>query len=104
VRAKTGRLAGVVALSGHAPVEAGRGAVFSILVNDYHCPTWKVQDAVDALVGDLVADVPRPSEPGQRVALDDLRKAPPAAAPVAAPVDVPGDPPDASEDELEGGD
>jgi len=102
VRAKTGRLADVVALSGYAPVEPGRPAVFSLLVNDYHCPTWKVQDAVDALVGDLVADVPRAPEPAARVALDDLKKARTTAGSATPPAT--GEKPDGEDDELEGGD
>src|SRR6185295_6100365 len=46
VRAKTGRINGATALSGLALVAPGRQAVFSILVNDYHCPAWKVQEAI----------------------------------------------------------
>lgn len=67
VRAKTGRLGHVVALSGLAPIGEGRTAVFSVLVNDYPCPTWKVQDAVDALVGALTAQAPAAERPRSRL-------------------------------------
>ncbi|MEM7248987.1 MAG: D-alanyl-D-alanine carboxypeptidase/D-alanyl-D-alanine-endopeptidase [Acidobacteriota bacterium] len=67
VRAKTGRLAKVVSLSGVAPVAPEQEAVFALLVNDYHCPTWKVQDAVDDLVAALIADAPRAKEPSKRL-------------------------------------
>jgi D-alanyl-D-alanine carboxypeptidase/D-alanyl-D-alanine-endopeptidase (penicillin-binding protein 4) len=67
VRAKTGRLGHVVALSGLAPVGEDRTAVFSILVNDYPCPTWKVQDAVDALVRALTAETPAAADPRSRL-------------------------------------
>ena len=40
----------------------GRRVVFSLLVNDYHCPAWKVQDAVDQLVLALIQGVPRASD------------------------------------------
>ena len=66
VRAKTGRLARAVSLSGYAPVAPGVDAVFAIFVNDYSCPTWKVQDAVDALVVELVADAPIPDSRTRR--------------------------------------
>lgn len=56
VRAKTGRINGVVALSGYARIADGRDAVFSILVNDSPCAQWQAQDAVDALVVALVAE------------------------------------------------
>ncbi len=76
VRAKTGRLGHVVALTGLAPVGGDRTAVFSLLVNDYPCPTWKVQDAVDALVRALTADATAALEPRSRLpaaALDGVR-------------------------------
>jgi hypothetical protein len=41
--------------------------VFSILVNDYPCPTWKVQDAADALVRALTAETPAAADPRSRL-------------------------------------
>jgi D-alanyl-D-alanine carboxypeptidase/D-alanyl-D-alanine-endopeptidase (penicillin-binding protein 4) len=67
VRAKTGRLANVVALSGVAPVGPDRQAVFAVLVNDYHCPTWKIQDAVDRVVLALLDEAPAAKEPRKRI-------------------------------------
>ena len=67
VRAKTGRINNVVALSGLARVADSRDAVFSILLNDYHCPSWKAEDAVDRLVEAMVADAPPVAEPTVRV-------------------------------------
>lgn len=78
VRAKTGRLANAVALSGIARVADARDAVFSVVVNDYHCPTWKVQDQVDALVTALVAEATPAPLPRARLDLEALRRAPPA--------------------------
>jgi D-alanyl-D-alanine carboxypeptidase/D-alanyl-D-alanine-endopeptidase (penicillin-binding protein 4) len=72
VRAKTGRLGHVVSLSGTAPVAPDRDAVFSVLVNDYPCPTWKVQDAVDGLVRALTTDAPRAAEPRARLDAEAL--------------------------------
>lgn len=67
VRAKTGRINQVTALSGVARIGAGRDAVFSILVNDYRCPAWKAEDAVDRVVEALVGEAPRVAEPRVRV-------------------------------------
>ena len=57
MRAKTGRLNKVVSLTGLARIGEARQAVFSILVNDYACPTWKAQDAVDGIVRAITAEI-----------------------------------------------
>jgi D-alanyl-D-alanine carboxypeptidase/D-alanyl-D-alanine-endopeptidase (penicillin-binding protein 4) len=56
VRAKTGRIAQVAALSGFAEIGEGRQAVFSVLVNEYHCPSWKAEAALDDVIEALVKD------------------------------------------------
>ncbi|PIE23279.1 MAG: D-alanyl-D-alanine carboxypeptidase/D-alanyl-D-alanine-endopeptidase [Planctomycetota bacterium] len=50
VRAKTGYISRVVGLSGYLPRDGGEPWVFSILVNDFVAPTWKVKRAVDRFV------------------------------------------------------
>ncbi len=72
VRAKTGRIAQVAALAGFARIGDGREAVFSILVNDYTCPQWKAERAVDALVEALVADAEAAPDPRRRLNLPPL--------------------------------
>ena len=72
VRAKTGRLSKVVALTGLARTGESGTAVFSILVNDYPCPTWKVQDAVDAVVRAITAEAPPAPEPRARIDAEAL--------------------------------
>ena len=67
VRAKTGRINNVAALSGLAHIGANREAVFSILLNDYRCPSWKAEDAIDRLVEAMVADAPPIAEPKVRI-------------------------------------
>ncbi|MBK8980339.1 MAG: D-alanyl-D-alanine carboxypeptidase/D-alanyl-D-alanine-endopeptidase [Planctomycetes bacterium] len=60
VRAKTGYISSVVALSGFvAPTDAAqRGTVFSILVNGFTSPTADVQRAVDSFVVELARATP----------------------------------------------
>lgn len=72
VRAKTGRIAQVATLSGFAEIGERRRAVFSLLVNDYHCPTWKTEAAVDAVVEALVADAPAAPDARKRLDLPPL--------------------------------
>jgi len=71
IRAKTGRINKVAALSGLANIGASHEAVFSILLNDYHCSTWKAEDAVDRLVEALVADAPPVAEPKVHVEMSE---------------------------------
>jgi D-alanyl-D-alanine carboxypeptidase/D-alanyl-D-alanine-endopeptidase (penicillin-binding protein 4) len=54
VRAKTGLLNGVTALSGFALLEGGDRAVFSILVNGYRVSDEQAMEAVDRFVAELV--------------------------------------------------
>lgn len=76
VRAKTGRINLVAALSGFAEIGEGREAVFSLLVNEYHCPTWKTERAVDAVVEALVADAPAAPDPRKLLNLPPLQEEP----------------------------
>lgn len=55
VRAKTGLLAGVTALSGYARASDGGEAVFSVLVNGYRGSDAEAMAAVDAFVAELVS-------------------------------------------------
>jgi D-alanyl-D-alanine carboxypeptidase/D-alanyl-D-alanine-endopeptidase (penicillin-binding protein 4) len=62
VRAKTGLLNGVAALSGFAELGSGEDAVFSILVNGYRISDEEVMDALDRFVEELVRPpAPRPA-------------------------------------------
>lgn len=55
VRAKTGYISRVVALSGYAPRPDGHPPlVFSVLVNNFICPTRRAKAAVDAFVEEIV--------------------------------------------------
>jgi D-alanyl-D-alanine carboxypeptidase/D-alanyl-D-alanine-endopeptidase (penicillin-binding protein 4) len=51
VRAKTGLLDGVTAISGVAEMNGGELAVFSILVNDFSCEAWRSHDLEHAVLG-----------------------------------------------------
>ena len=44
VRAKTGLLDGVTAISGITEDGSGEEVVFSIIVNDFDCEAWRVHD------------------------------------------------------------
>jgi D-alanyl-D-alanine carboxypeptidase/D-alanyl-D-alanine-endopeptidase (penicillin-binding protein 4) len=54
LRAKTGLLTGMTALSGYAETAAGEQRVFSILVNDFTTTDEEAMDAVDLFAGELV--------------------------------------------------
>ncbi len=62
VRAKTGLLDQVTALSGYAELANGRAAAFAILVNGYRVADEAAMDAVDAFVSALVSADPEASE------------------------------------------
>jgi D-alanyl-D-alanine carboxypeptidase/D-alanyl-D-alanine-endopeptidase (penicillin-binding protein 4) len=55
VRAKTGFISRVVALSGYVPRPDANAApmVFSVLLNNFTCQTQAAKDAVDAFVQEL---------------------------------------------------
>lgn len=60
VRAKTGYISSVVALSGYVPrADGAEPIVFSILVNNFTCRTQNVKDAVDRFVEALVRHADR---------------------------------------------
>ncbi len=50
VRAKTGLLDGVTAISGVARTLAGEDVLFSIIVNGFSCEAWRVHDAEHAIL------------------------------------------------------
>jgi D-alanyl-D-alanine carboxypeptidase len=56
VRAKTGSLAHVYALSGYATTQTGDHLAFAVMTNNNDMPTKKVLDTIDEIVGLLVAD------------------------------------------------
>jgi len=53
--AKTGTMSGVVCLSGYLYGKSGKLMLFSILVNDYIQPTWKIRRKVEAFLGKVRA-------------------------------------------------
>ena len=53
VRAKTGYISRVVALSGYVPRKGAEPLIFSILVNDFEAPTADVKRAVDRFVDEV---------------------------------------------------
>jgi D-alanyl-D-alanine carboxypeptidase/D-alanyl-D-alanine-endopeptidase (penicillin-binding protein 4) len=63
VRAKTGLLDRVTALSGYAELADGRTAAFAVLVNGYRVADEAAMDAVDAFVSALVSAEPGALEP-----------------------------------------
>ena len=64
IRAKTGFIRGVTALSGYALNRSGRRLIFSVLVNNLGDRVWEGSRSVDRICDTLVeADVPEPSPP-----------------------------------------
>jgi len=56
ISAKTGSLGGVKTLSGYATTARGQDVAFSILTNNYNLPPKRVNDAIDSVVEEIVAD------------------------------------------------
>jgi D-alanyl-D-alanine carboxypeptidase/D-alanyl-D-alanine-endopeptidase (penicillin-binding protein 4) len=59
IRAKTGTLAHVTALSGYATTEDGRNLAFSIYVNNFATATSYVRSIVDRVVLAMIQSRPR---------------------------------------------
>ncbi len=56
VRAKTGSLGGVKALSGYATTDSGEEVAFSILSNNFNLPARRVTDTIDDIVAAILRD------------------------------------------------
>jgi len=54
IHAKTGSLSHVSALSGYVEREASPARVFSIMVNNYNCPTSEIRRVIDKMALALV--------------------------------------------------
>jgi D-alanyl-D-alanine carboxypeptidase/D-alanyl-D-alanine-endopeptidase (penicillin-binding protein 4) len=73
VRAKTGLLTRVTALSGFAEIADGTDVVFSLIVNGYRCNDERAMDAVDGFVSAMTAaSLPPQPEPAPAAAGDRL--------------------------------
>src|SRR5216683_2916937 len=59
VRAKTGSLGGVKALSGYATTNRGEAVAFSILSNNFNLPDKRINETIDSLVGAILDDGPK---------------------------------------------
>src|SRR6266851_741308 len=59
VRAKTGSLGGVKALSGYATTNRGDAVAFSILSNNFNLPDKRINETIDSLVGAILDDGPK---------------------------------------------
>src|SRR2546426_10043629 len=59
VRAKTGSLGGVKALSGYATTNRGDPVAFSILSNNFNLPDKRINETIDSLVGAILDDGPK---------------------------------------------
>src|SRR6266849_2309125 len=59
VRAKTGSLGGVKALSGYATTNRGEAVAFSILSNNFNLPDKRINETIDNIVGAILDDGPK---------------------------------------------
>ena len=59
VRAKTGSLGGVKALSGFATTNRGDRVAFSILTNNFNLPDKRINETIDNIVGAILEDGPK---------------------------------------------